>query len=66
MECILSRPLRLEFAGALYTKGINEVSKYCAGKISTNKAWVAGDSCSHFKTYNAGRVNFNKQDWSPF
>jgi hypothetical protein len=35
-----------------YTKEINGVIKYCAGKISTNKARVARDHYSHFKTHN--------------
>ena len=42
-----------------YTKGTNEANKVWAGKMRTNKASVAGDSYSHFKTHNAGRVNFN-------
>ncbi len=29
----------------------------------TNKAWVAGDSCSHFKTHNAVSNDFNQQEW---
>jgi hypothetical protein len=43
------------------TKGINDVIKYCAGKISTNKARVTSDSYYYFKTYSTGKVNFNKQ-----
>ncbi|MFT7455244.1 MAG: hypothetical protein ACI892_000381, partial [Marinobacter maritimus] len=35
------------------TKRINEVINDCEGKISTNKASIAGDSCSHFKTHNS-------------
>jgi len=30
------------------TNGINEVIKYCTGKINTNKAWIAFDHYSHF------------------
>jgi len=38
-------------AKLLNTKGINEVIKYCTGKINTNKAWVAFDRCSHFTKF---------------
>jgi len=37
---------------------------YCAGKINTSKAWVAGSSYSPFKTHHADRVDFNQQGWS--
>jgi hypothetical protein len=46
----------------VYSKGIKEVIKYRAGKINTSKAWIAGDSCSHFKIHNAVSVDFNKLD----
>jgi len=47
-----------------YTKCIKNVILYCAGKINTNKVWVAGSSYSPFQTHYADRVDFNQQDWS--
>jgi len=37
---------------------------YCAGKINTSKAWVAGSSYSPFKTHHADMVDFNQQGWT--
>jgi len=40
---------------------MNEVISDCEEKSNTNKARVAGDCYSHFKTHNAVRDNLNQQ-----